>query len=79
MSVLPNKYVPMTLSLIGVASLLLEKIGRADTVSSLWDQVRTDQSVRTFDRFAEALTILFAIGIISLEGGLIVRREKAPQ
>lgn len=71
MSALPNKYVPVSYSLLGVASFLAESLRPNDTVSTLWDRVRRDQRVRTFDRYAEALTLLYAGGLIALDNGVL--------
>jgi hypothetical protein len=71
MSVLPNKYVPITHSMLGVGSLLAESMRNNDTVSTLWDRVRTDDRVRTFDRYADALTLLFAAGLVELDHGIL--------
>lgn len=73
MTIVPTKYVPLEFSLLGLAGLLLEAINGSETISALWDKVRADDKVRTFDRFAEALTLLFSVGLINLEGGLIIR------
>lgn len=78
MSALPNKYVPVEHSLVGLAAYLVATIGQNDTVSSLWDRVRHDDRVRTFDRFASGLTILFAGGLIALDQG-VLRRDAAPR
>jgi hypothetical protein len=78
MSALPNKYVPVEHSLVGLAAYLVAAIGQNDTVSSLWDRVRHDERVRTFDRFASGLTILFAGGLILLDQG-ILRRDALPR
>jgi hypothetical protein len=71
MSALPNKYVPVEYSLLGIAADLLTVMRANDTVSALWDRVREDSRIRTFDRFAAALTLLFAGGILVLEDGLL--------
>jgi hypothetical protein len=73
MSALPSKYVPIEFSLVGVAARLIEEIGPNETVSSLWDRVKGVGEVRTFDRFAEALTLLFAAQIISMDKGVVRR------
>jgi hypothetical protein len=72
-SALPTKHVPIEQSLIGVAALLVTKLRPSDTVSSLWDRCRTDPCVRTFDRFAAALTILYAGRMVVVERGLLQR------
>ncbi|MCK1513066.1 hypothetical protein IVB22_10870 [Bradyrhizobium sp. 190] len=77
MSVLPTKYVPIDSSILGVASILLGDLGSNDTVSSLWDRVRTMPQVRTFDRYAEALTLLFAARIVDLRRGILVQTREA--
>ena len=71
MSLLPNKYVPIGFSIIGVASLLLARARPNDTVSTLWDRVSSEPQVRTFDRYAEALTLLFAANLIDLRRGVL--------
>ncbi|MER8639189.1 hypothetical protein [Mesorhizobium sp. M1365] len=73
MSSLPSKYVPIEFSILGVAARLVDEIGPTETVSSLWDRVRQFAEVRTFDRYAEALTLLFAGGLISMEKGILRR------
>jgi hypothetical protein len=77
MSVLPTKYVPIDSSILGVASILLGDLGSNDTVSTLWDRVRTMPQVRTFDRYAEALTLLFSARIVDLRRGILVRIREA--
>lgn len=71
MSALPNKYVPISFSLLGVAAYLAENIRANDTVSTLWDRVRDNERVRTFDRYAEALSLLFAGGLVILDKGVL--------
>jgi hypothetical protein len=76
-ALLPTKYVPIDHSLIGVSSVLLETISQNDTVSSLWEKVSRDKRIRTFDRFADALSLLFAANLIELEGGILVSRRSS--
>lgn len=71
MSALPNKYVPVTHSLLGVCAHVADSLKPNDTVSTLWDRVRRDERIRTYDRYAEALALLFAGGLLSLEGGVL--------
>jgi hypothetical protein len=73
MTFLPTKYVPLDASVLGVASILLAKFKSNDTVSTLWDRVRMHPQVRTFDRYAEALTLLFAANLIDIRNGILVQ------
>lgn len=75
MSALPNKYIPVSHSLLGVAAFLADNIGTNDTVSTVWDRVRQDERIRTFDRYAEALTLLYAGGLLTLEKGTLRLKE----
>jgi hypothetical protein len=71
MSLLPTKYVPIEYSIIGVASLLLSQMRTNDTISTLWDRVNDEPQVRTFDRYADALTLLFAANLLDLRRGML--------
>lgn len=71
MSPLPSKYVPVEHSGVGIAAFLIASLGANDTVSSLWDRVRHDERVRSFDRFANALTMLFAGRVVLLDKGVL--------
>lgn len=71
MSPLPTKYVPITFSILGVCAVLADKLRPNDTVSTLWDRVRDNERVRTFDRFVEGLTLLYAGRIICMSKGVL--------
>jgi hypothetical protein len=71
MSALPSKYIPVEYSSVGVAAIVLAALKHNDTVSMLWDRVKHDARVRTFDRFANAVTILFAGRVIVMEKGVL--------
>jgi hypothetical protein len=78
MSALPNKYVSIEYSVFGIAAQLISELRPNDPVSSLWDRVRGDNYIRTFDRFAEALTLLYAGGVLIIDNGLLYRRPAQP-
>ena len=73
MSALPNKYVSVDYSSIGLTAILIENLQPNDTISSLWDRVCSDNRIRTFDRFADAATLGFAGGLLKLENGILHR------
>ena len=77
MPVLPTKYVPIGYSTLGVASLLLSHIAVNDTVSTLWDRVSGEPQVRTFDRYADALTLLFAVKLVDLRLGVLTKTDQS--
>ena len=44
--ILPSKHISQDQSLIGVGAVLLKKIGKPQTVTSLWETVRSEDSDR---------------------------------
>jgi hypothetical protein len=71
--ILPTKHIPEDQALIGVGATLLRFLGQPTTVSSLWERVRLEPNVGTFERFALASNLLYVVGAIDLRDGLIVR------
>jgi hypothetical protein len=54
------------------ATLLSHLIGPM-TVSGLWERLRSEPNVGTFERFVLASNLLYLIGAIDIKDGLIVR------
>ena len=73
MTLLPNKHIPTSRSLIGIGALVLGQLVAPSTVSSLWDQVKVKPEIGAFRNFILALDYLYAIGAISYDRGLVSR------
>ncbi|MBI5498476.1 MAG: hypothetical protein HY904_25970 [Deltaproteobacteria bacterium] len=71
--ILPSKHIPSRSSLLGVGGILLSRVNRPITATSLWEQVRGLPEVGTYYRFVLALDLLFLIGAIDLNDGLLKR------
>lgn len=71
--ILPTKHLSTEQSLLGIGANVLSALPRPRTVSSLWDEVRHDPNVATFERFTLALDLLYACGAISMADGLLFR------
>jgi hypothetical protein len=71
--ILPTKHIPSTKSLLGVASALLLPMSHPPTVTDLWDRVRADPDVGSFERFVLALDLLYLLGVIELVDGRLRR------
>lgn len=69
--ILPTKHIPASQSILGVGAVLLRHLSRERTVSELWERVRVVKEVGTFERFVMALDLLYAVGAVRLEGGLL--------
>jgi len=69
--ILPNKYVPARGSTLGLAATLLPHRHPDQTVSGLWNSYVADNPESSFDRFAEALTLLNIMGLVVFDRGLL--------
>ena len=73
---LPTKHIPPDQTLMGVGALLLKHLDQPRTVSALWEQVKDQSPVGTFDRFILGLDMLHIIGSISHSNGMLVRMNR---
>ena len=81
--ILPSKHLSQDRALLTVGGHILTFLPSPKTVSSLWAELnRQDQSeaiVRprriTYDWFVLSLDLLYSLGIIELENGLVARRK----
>ncbi|UXN59093.1 ABC-three component system middle component 6 [Phyllobacterium zundukense] len=71
--ILPTKHIPQNEALIGVGATLLAHLSGPMTVSGLWERLRSERNVGTFERFVLASSLLYLIGTIDIKDGLIVR------
>ncbi len=73
--ILPTKHIPTSHSLLGVGAKVLTALERPKTLVALWDQLREQPEVGTFARLVLSLDLLYMIGVIDLQDGLITRRR----
>lgn len=78
--ILPGKHLKPDRALLSVGGEILAVMGAEATVSTVWDNVRAHRAKRAgtsplpFDWFLLALSLLFAIGAIDLDGDLLTKR-----
>ena len=73
--ILPSKHVSENVSLIAASTAVLRHLKQPATVTLLWERVRTDRSVATYERFILALDLLYIAGTIRLHQGTIQRES----
>lgn len=73
MSLMPNKSIRVEYSLLGIGAELLKRMKNEDSVSSLWDRVRSIDSINSYQKFIDGLTLLHAFGLINYEEGVLVK------
>lgn len=71
--ILPTKHIPQNEALIGVGATVLAHLSGQMTVSGLWERLRSEPNVGTFERFVLATNLLFLVGAIDIQDGLIAR------
>lgn len=74
--ILPTKHISTQQALIGTGALILQELSRPISVSKLWENVRSQSAVDTYERFVLTLDMLYIIGIITIEKNKIRRAEK---
>jgi hypothetical protein len=73
---LPDKYVREGSSLLGQAARLVE-LRRSDmTVSDLWSKLRDTESAVSYDSFVLSLDLLYLLGVLELQDGLLHWRSQ---
>lgn len=75
MTILPDKHIRLSRSLLNVGVVLLEMMDTDRTVTELWDRARARSEVRTFDRFVDGMDLLFILGAVRFHEGRITREK----
>ncbi len=74
--ILPTKGLGTDAALLAVGGQILKSLDEPKTVSRTWDELRRRRTQPiSFDWFVLALDLLFALGVVSLESGRLVRAE----
>lgn len=73
--ILPTKHISTRNSLLGVGAIIIEHLNYPRTVTSLWSDLSKLPEVATFERFVLVLDLLYMIGAIELEEGLLYKRH----
>ncbi len=71
--ILPDKHTPPERSLLALGALLLGHLGRPITLNRLWQRVREDPIVRSYDGFTLTLAFLYGLGALEERDGRLVR------
>ena len=71
--ILPTKHIKLQNCMLNLGSVILNNITGKQTVTLLWDKAKELPEVKTFERFTLGLDLLFTLGLIDFEKGIIVR------
>lgn len=73
--IVPTKHTPTERSLLAMGALLLGHLNRPMTLNRLWERVRADPIVRSYDAFTLTLALLYSLGAIEERGAQIARSQ----
>lgn len=73
--ILPTKHIRPESSLLAVGGVILNHLSSPTTVSGLWERARQDPSVQVFERFVLALDLLFILGAVDFDQGLVLKQH----
>jgi len=73
--ILPTKHTAANEALIGAGALILQQTSKPILLSNLWEAVKANPAVQTYERFILTLDMLHIIGVIDIEDNMIVRVE----
>ena len=80
--ILPSKHLPQDRALLTVGANILQKLNRPKTVSALWEELprknnpaRISNTALSYEGFVLALDLLFLIGAVELQEGLLSRKS----
>lgn len=73
--ILPNKNIYLRNSLLGLGAIILEKIHTGDTVSSLWERVRTVTEINTFEKYVLTLDLLYLLKALDIHEGILIKND----
>ena len=69
--IMPSKHLSPRQSLLGVSGIVLTHLERPHTVTGLWNKVQNVDEVRSFEQFALAVDLLYAMGALDIRDGFV--------
>ncbi len=74
--ILPTKYITTENSLLGLGALILTRLDKPVTVSSLWEEMRNSPQIATYERFTLCLDFLYMVNALEYDEGKLRRAAK---
>lgn len=74
--IIPDKTITLKYSLIGAGSKILSELKISQTISSLWERVRTYKEINTFGKFVLTLDFLYMLRVVEFDNGVIKKVAK---
>lgn len=71
--ILPDKHIWLSRSLLNTGAVLLRTMKSGQTVTEIWDNVKAQHEIKTFDWFVSGMDLLFLLGVVRFDNGVIVK------
>lgn len=69
--IIPNKNIRLQNSFLGMGTVILGILSNPQTVSSLWEKVKIDSEINSFDKYVLTLDFLYMLGLLEINDGII--------
>jgi len=69
--IVPNKNIRLQNSLLGMGAQILPQLNITQTVSSLWEKMKSSKEINSYDKFVLTLDFLFMLNLIELKDSII--------
>jgi len=74
MKLIPTKHIPLRHSALPLAMSVYQQIQDGDSISLLWDRSRTTPGLVTFSRLTLILSLLYGLGLVTIEHDRLIKR-----
>lgn len=69
--ILPDKNRNLKYSLLGFGGLILNELTINQTISSLWEKMRNEGKIKSYEKFILTLDFLYSIQLIEYRNGIL--------
>lgn len=78
--ILPAKHISEHRALLSIGAVILKQLDSPETVSALWEKIHSHETYAHtalhYNTFVLTLDLLFSLGAIDLNNGLLIRSTK---
>lgn len=71
--IIPDKNIKLQNSLLGMGAQVLSELQTSETISSLWEKIKTNKVINSYEKFVLTLDFLFMLNLIDLQEGIVVK------
>lgn len=73
--ILPTKNIDPNHCILGLGAVIVKKMNRQQTVTALWESVKHEENINSFEKFVLTLDLLFSLGVIDFSDSDILIKK----